>query len=81
MSDTLYIDQSFDRTVYLRIFHAVTRRQLSKLVKEADVGSIDTGVSHDCSGKVCAQHAKMLRAYRSGPEWVGVVQIETHRDV
>ena len=81
MTDTLYIDQSFDRTVYLRIFMADTRRQLSKLVKEADIGPIDTGVSHDCSGKVCAQHAKMLRAYRSGPQWVGLVQIVTRRDV
>ena len=77
MTDTLYVDESLDSTTYVTIFHADTRRKLSKLVKDADVGSIPTGVDHDCSGKVCAQHAKLLRAYRSGLEWVGLVQIET----
>jgi cupin superfamily acireductone dioxygenase involved in methionine salvage len=81
MSDTLYIDESFGSTTYVTIFHADTRRQLSKLVKDADVGSIPTGVDHDCSGKVCARYAKLLRAYRSGNAWVGLVQTQIHRDV
>lgn len=81
MTGTLYIDESFGSTTYVAIFHADTRRKLSKLVKEADVGAIPTGVDHDCSGKVCFRSAKLLRAYRSGPAWVGLVQCTTALDV
>jgi hypothetical protein len=81
MTDRLYVDESFDSTIYIETFRARTRRELSRLVKAADVGSIPTGVDHDCSGRVCARYAKLLRAYRSGPEWVGIVQMQTCLDV
>lgn len=81
MTDTLYLDESFGSTTYVCVFHADTRRNLSKLVSNANVGPISTGVDHSPSGKVCARYVKLLRAYRSGPAWVGLVQCTTTLDV
>lgn len=63
------------------LMRAKSRRGLSAMVRQASPGHIPTNSDYDCTGKVCGRYATMLRAYRRGREWVGVVAITTCLDI
>jgi hypothetical protein len=78
------IDEHFGTTTTIMVVHAKSRRALSRRVADLNPGHIDTGCGHDCSGRVCGQSARLIRAYRSswnGGEWVGVVECSVSIDV
>lgn len=77
----LAIDEDYGCSLFVVTVEADTRRELSRKVQEHNPGSIDTGCGHDCSGRVCGRYARLLRAYRVGRGWVGLVEISISRDV
>lgn len=81
MNGYLFIDEQFGSTKSVCLLDAKTRRELSREVKKRNPGPIDTGCEHDCSGRICYRSAKLLRAYKSGAFWIGVVEITVTLDV
>lgn len=81
VSINLEINSDYGSEKFVTLISAASRRALSRKVQEINPGHIDTGCGHDCSGQVCGRYAELLRAYRVGAEWIGVVCIQIHRDV
>jgi hypothetical protein len=78
---TLTICDDYSSESAVGLIEAPTRRALSRAVQEANPGYIGTGSDHDCTGRVCGRYAQLLRAYRVGSYWVGVVVFTVSRDV
>lgn len=79
MADTLTITEDHERTMWVVLVTAETRKALSKKVSELNWRIGDIGGS---PGTVYEKSAKLLRAYKiHRGEWCGVVVMGAYRDV
>jgi hypothetical protein len=82
MKDSIFISEQLGTLTSVISVDAPSRSALTRAVGKLDEGRIELGCGHDCSGRVCGQYAKLLKAYQiPGGSWRGVVEVTTAYDV
>lgn len=79
-SRSMTIREEHDVMTWVATLEAKSRRELSRKVKERNWRK-ETGCGADCTGRVFSADCELLRGYRVGNQWIGVVVCSEYRDV
>lgn len=79
-SRSMVVREDHDGSQWVMLLEAPSRRKLSSMVRERN-WSKQTGCGADCTGRAFAGWCELLRAYRVGKLWIGVVVCSEARDV
>lgn len=71
----------YDHSIDIRFLSSPTFIGLRRGLRDLNPGSIPIFSDYDCTGRICGQHAKFIKVYRSEGQWIGVVEVSITRDV
>lgn len=77
---TITIREDNDGSMWVDVWFAPSRRALAKMVKDSNWHD-DKGCGADCTGQIFMGTCELVRAYRVGKRWAGVVVRTASRDV
>lgn len=79
--NNLSIDNDYGSETVIKTIDSDTLLGLRRAIRELNCGTIEICSPYDCTGLVCGQWCTLIKIYKVGRGYVGVVEITTARDV